>query len=130
MAHCIHLSSDEIALLAARRTNVAFCPYSNRTLRSGTMPYNRLRDAGLSIALGTDVAGGPSLSMMEQMAQARASAGITEAEALYLATMGGATALGLSHRIGSLDPGKDADFVVMDGNSVQQVYVRGKRVYF
>ena len=130
MAHSIHLSSDEIALLARRKANVAFCPYSNRTLRSGTMPYHKLRAAGLNIALGTDVAGGPSLSMTEQMREAMAAAQITWPEALYLATMGGAKALGLSGRIGNFEKGKDADFVVLDQESVQRVYVRGNLVYF
>jgi guanine deaminase len=88
MAHCIHLTPDEIALLSRTRTNVAFCPYSNRTLRSGTMPYAKLRDAGLTISLATDVAGGPSLSMLDQMREAIAAAGIAWSEALYLATLG------------------------------------------
>ncbi len=130
MAHCIHLSSEEIALLARRRANVAFCPYSNRTLRSGTMPYRTLRDAGLNIALGTDVAGGPSLSMLEQMQQAMTAANITQAEALYLATLGGAKALGLADRIGNFESGKDADFVITDMSSISSVYVRGNLVYF
>jgi guanine deaminase len=130
MAHGIHLSAEEIRLLVQRRTNVAFCPYSNLTLRSGTMPYRTLRDAGLTISLGTDVAGGPSLSMLEQMTQAEDAAKITHEEAIYLATLAGAKALGLSNRIGSLEPGKDADFVVVDGGSIDQVYVRGKLVYF
>jgi guanine deaminase len=130
MAHCILLSSEEIALLARRRANVAFCPYSNRTLRSGTMPYGTLRDAGLNIALGTDVAGGPSISMLEQMQQAMTAANITQAEALYLATLGGAKALGLADRIGNFESGKDADFVITDMSSISSVYVRGNLVYF
>jgi guanine deaminase len=130
MAHCIHLSSDEIALLAARGANVAYCPYSNRTLRSGTMPYRELRDAGLTIALGTDVAGGPSLSMLKQMHEAMTSGGLDPSEALYLATLGGAKALGLADRIGNLGAGKDADFIVVDQQSVRGVYVRGQLVYF
>jgi guanine deaminase len=149
MAHCIHLSPEEIALLAGTKTKVAFCPYSNRTLRSGTMPYLKLRDAGLDIALGTDVAGGPSLSMLQQMGEAVTAAAITPTEALYLATLGGAGVLGLSDRIGNLDPGKDADFIVVQPNSgektdqilsglcfhagkenVAEVYLRGRRVYF
>jgi guanine deaminase len=130
MGHCIHLSSDEISLLAHTRTKVAFCPYSNRTLRSGTMPYPKLRDAGLNISLATDVAGGPSLSMLDQMEQAIEAAGIPESEALYLATLAGAKALGLGEQIGSFGPGKDADFAVLDGRIVQEVYVRGKVVYF
>src|SRR5205814_1530257 len=99
-AHCIHLSSEETARLATPRAKIAFCPYSNRTLRSGTMPYARFRDAGLTIALGTDVAGGPSLSMFEQMREAIGATGMSPAEALYLATLAGATALGLSGKIG------------------------------
>jgi guanine deaminase len=130
MAHCIHLSSQEIALLSRSRTSVAFCPYSNRTLRSGTMPYRKLRDAGLNMSLGTDVAGGPSLAMLDQMREAMSAAGISWSEALYLATLAGAKALGLSDKIGSFEPGKDADFVVLDGESVEveQVYIRGARV--
>jgi guanine deaminase len=130
MAHCIHLSSAEVALLAQRRTKVAFCPYSNRTLRSGTMPYRTLRDAGLNISLGTDVAGGPSLSMLEQMREAMTAAGIAQPEALYLATLGGAKALGLDDRIGNFEAGKDADFVIADRQTIREVYVRGKLVYF
>jgi guanine deaminase len=130
MAHCIHLSADEISLLARRHTKVAFCPYSNRTLRSGTMPYSTLRGAGLKIGLGSDIAGGPSLSMMDQIDQAADAVDISETEAFYLATLGGARIVGLEHWIGSLDPGKDADFVILDGRTVREVYLRGKRVYF
>jgi guanine deaminase len=149
MAHCVHLSAEEITLLTKRRTIVAFCPYSNRNLRSGTMPYVKLRNAGLTISLGSDIAGGPSPSMFEQMREAINATGIAPAEALYLATLGGATALGLADHIGSFAPGKDADFVVasaeeyrtpaealsalcLRGNKtcVAEVYVRGKLMYF
>ena len=129
MAHCIHLSSEEVSLLARTRTNVAFCPYSNRSLRSGTMPYHTLRRSGLNISLATDVAGGPSLSMLEQMREGMNAANISWNEALYLATLGGAKALGLSERIGSFEAGKDADFVVVENDVVQQVYLRGNLVY-
>jgi guanine deaminase len=127
MAHCIHVTGDEIAVLCRRGVNVAFCPYSNRTLHSGIMPYRRLRNAGLSISLGSDVAGSPSLAMLDQMREAMAAADITWSEALYLATLGGAKALGLSDRIGSFGAGKDADFVVVDRDAVQEVYIRGVR---
>lgn len=93
------------------------------------MPYQTLHAAGLNISLGTDVAGGPSLSMLDQMREAMAAARISRSEALYLATLGGAKALGLAGRIGNFDPGKDADFVVVDQESVREVYVRGKLVY-
>jgi guanine deaminase len=130
MGHCIHLSQDEVTLLSRSKTKVAFCPYSNRTLHSGTMPYARLRAAGLNIGLGTDISGGPSLSMIDQMDQARQAANISETEALYLGTLGGAKSLGLGNRIGSFEPGKDADFVVIEGKAVREVYLQGKLVYF
>jgi len=127
MAHCIHLASDEITMLKRMHVNVAFCPYSNRTLRSGTMPYRTLRDAGLNISLGTDISGGPSLAMLEQMREAMTAGNIVWPEALFLATLGGARALGLSDRIGNFQPGKDADFVVVADEKVEEVYVRGVR---
>jgi guanine deaminase len=135
MAHCIHLADDEIDLLQRTQTRVAFCPYSNRTLRSGTMAYTRLRGADLTIGLGTDIAGGPSLSMIEQMYEAMKAGGIAFDEALYLATLGGAKALGVADHAGSLAPGKDADFVVADPvllnkQSIVAVYLGGKLVYF
>jgi|SRR5579862_474244 len=121
MAHCIHLSDAEISMLAASRTKVAFCPYSNRTLHSGTMSYQKLQSAGLHIGLGTDIAGGPSLSMFRQMGEALHSANATvdclsPSGALYLATLGGAQVLGLGDRIGNFERGKDADFIVADYN--------------
>jgi len=127
MGHCVHLAADEIALLRRTRTHVAFCPYSNLNLRSGTMPYASLRAAGLDIALGSDIAGGPSLSMLDQMRLAISAAAISWDEALYLATLAGAKALGLADRIGSLEAGKDADFVVISGETVHDVYLRGAR---
>jgi guanine deaminase len=159
LAHCIHLSAEEIRLLARRRAHVAFCPYSNRKLSSGTMPYRQLSEAGLNIGLGTDIAGGPTLSMFRQMGEAVMSGtGVTPMSALSMATLGGARALGIEHRAGSLDSGKDADFVVVDARkldptraaggycapehvlsrlcfaadkpAIARVYVRGRLVYF
>jgi guanine deaminase len=94
------------------------------------MPYLKLQEAGVHIAMGTDIAGGPTLSMLRQMEESRAIAGLSADEALYLATLAGAIALGIANEIGSLDAGKDADFVVLDGDTVAEVYVRGSRVYF
>lgn len=123
MGHCIHVGDQEISLLARTDTKVSFCPYSNRTLCSGTIPYAKLQDAGLTIGLGTDIAGGPSLSIFREMGEALNSANafglsLTPQGALYLATLGGAKVLGLDDHIGSLDPGKDADFVVVDSHKL------------
>jgi guanine deaminase len=127
MGHCIHLGDGEVSLLARTDTKVSFCPYSNRTLHSGTMPYAKLRDAGLTIGLGTDIAGGPSLSMFRQMGEAMNSANasepsLTPACALYLATLGGAKVLGLDREIGNFAPGKDADFVVLRAEEMDPLH--------
>jgi guanine deaminase len=128
VGHCIHLSDDEIHLLTTTQTSVAFSPYSNRNLGSGTMPYARLAQAGLRIGMGTDVAGGPSLSMLRQMRIAEESVGISPSKSLYLATLGGAHALGIADQVGSFAPGKDADFIVLDEERVDEVWIRGRRV--
>lgn len=119
MGHCIHLADSEISMLSATQTKIAFCPYSNRTLRSGILPFEKLQRAGLKIALGSDIAGGPSLSMFRQMGEALNSANsemqcLTPEGALYLSTLAGAEALGLGNRIGNFAPEKDADFIVVD----------------
>jgi len=130
MAHCIHVSDSEVALLANSGTAVAFCPYSNRVLRSGVMPYARLREAGLRIGLGSDVGAGPTLSMFRQMGEALSSANIgarrlTPQGALYLATLGGAKVLGLEDRIGNFATGKDADFIVVDYQKTDPLHGSG-----
>jgi len=119
MAHCIHLSDQEIALLAKTRTSTAFCPHSNRVLRSGAMPYSKLKRAGIELGLGTDIAGGASLSMFRQMGEALSTANADEESlspvgAFYLATLGGAKVLTIDDKIGNFAVGKDADFIVVD----------------
>jgi guanine deaminase len=130
MGHCIHLSADEMQTLASTGATAVFCPASNRALHSGTMPYRKLRLSGVDIALGSDVAGGPTLSMSHQIKEASNTAGIGHEESLYLATLAGAKALDLADQIGSLESGKEADFVILDGDNVSEVYLRGRRVYF
>ncbi|MEA2037833.1 MAG: guanine deaminase [Nanoarchaeota archaeon] len=121
MAHCIHLSDEEVKLLKETKTNIAHCPYSNENLRSGVMPYFRWKDRGLTMALGTDIAGGPSISMPEQMGKAIETSRnfqdgrvISPTEAFYLATLGGARVLSIDNVTGNLEAGKEADFVVID----------------
>ena len=58
------------------------------------------------------------------------AAKIPSSEALYLATLAGARALGLADRVGNFEPGKDADFVIIEERTLREVYVRGKVVYF
>jgi guanine deaminase len=126
LAHAIHLSDRELNRLLETGTRVAHCPASNLFLGSGLMPLARYRAAGLMAGLGSDVAGGPELSLFSVMRAGawsqvarRALAGdqeplLTPLEWLRLGTLDGARALGLDAAIGSLEPGKAADFIAVD----------------
>ncbi|MFN2466574.1 MAG: amidohydrolase family protein [Gaiellaceae bacterium] len=120
--HCVHVEADEIALLAAAGAGVAHCPRSNASLGCGVAPLRALLDAGVHVGLGTDSpASAPSFDMFDELRAAvllaRAREGrpdaLSAAEALELATLGSARALGLDDRIGSLVPGKHADLAVV-----------------
>ena len=117
-AHCVEVDDEEIALLAAHDVAVAHCPRSNGILGCGIAPLTSLREAGIRVCIATDSpASTPSFDMFEEMRTAlvvaRAREGrpdaLTAADALELATLGGARALGLDASIGSLVPGKQAD---------------------
>ena len=121
-AHCVKVDGDEIALLAGNGVAVAHCPRSNALLGCGIAPLADLREAGLRVGIGTDgVSSVPSHDFFEELrmviaaARARAehAASISAAEALELATLGGATALGLAEETGSLVPGKRADVTIL-----------------
>lgn len=127
MAHCIYLDRIEISLIRKTQTKIAHCPTSNRFLMSGIMPFRTYQEEDLQMGLGTDVAGGYSLSMFNEMKEAienskllfvfsKGAAGppMTVAEAFYLATLGGAKVLSMQDKIGSLEKGKEADFLVID----------------
>jgi cytosine/adenosine deaminase-related metal-dependent hydrolase len=125
LAHCVHLSADEVARLAATGTGVAHCPSSNARLGAGIAPVRDLLDAGAPVGLGVDgpasqEAGhlGAELRQALLAARLRGGAGaLTARDALSLATMGGARCLGRAAEIGSLEVGKLADLAVwrLDG---------------
>jgi 5-methylthioadenosine/S-adenosylhomocysteine deaminase len=121
-AHCVTVDDEEIELLAEHGVAVAHCPRSNAYLGCGIAPVRRLLDAGVRVGLGTDSpASAGSFDMFEEMRtaismarSARADAGsLSCADALRLATLGGAEALGLHPETGSLEPGKRADLTVV-----------------
>jgi len=125
LGQCIHLSSEEIARLAATRAVVAHCPTSNFFLGSGIMPLDRLLAAGLRVGLGSDVAAGPELNLwqvMRSMIEAQQARSFSDreipvpspGEAFFHATQGGAEALDLGAVVGTLDVGKEADVVALD----------------
>jgi guanine deaminase len=130
MAHCIYLDDNEISMLRKYSTKVAHCPSSNLFLKSGIFNAARITDAGLDVGLGSDVGGGPNLSMLREMCNAcymskvnyilseGKSNSIDSTFAFYLATMGGAKVLGLEHVAGNFSIGKEADFIVVDADKI------------
>jgi guanine deaminase len=125
-AHAIHLSEREIARLAETGSRVCHCPSSNLFLSSGAMPLSSHLEAGLVVGLGTDVAAGPELSLFSVMrAGAYTQSGLrtmlgerrpalAPLDWLRMGSLEGARALGLDDRIGSLEAGKEADFILVD----------------
>jgi guanine deaminase len=125
LAPCARLTAEEIDSLAASGAAVAHCPTADFQRARGLLPLDRLRHAGVRIGLGSDVAGGSELNLWQVMRSvittqtARHYSDETlsipsPAEALHLATQGGADALGKGSLIGSLDIGREADLVVLD----------------
>ena len=121
-AHCVEADEEEIQLLATHDVAVAHCPRSNGILGCGVAPLRALIDAGIRVCIATDSpASTPSFDMFEEMRTAivcartreRRPDALTAAEALELATLGGARALGLDSELGSLVPGKKADLTVL-----------------
>jgi cytosine/adenosine deaminase-related metal-dependent hydrolase len=121
-AHCVEVDEEEIALLSEHDVAVAHCPRSNGILGCGVAPLAALREAGIRVCIATDSpASTPSFDMFDEMRAAivgaRAREGrpdaLTAADALELATLGGARALGLDDSLGSLAPGKSADLTIL-----------------
>jgi len=120
--HAVHLTDGEIALLARHGASVAHCPSSNLKLASGFAPAAKLAAAGVNLCLGTD--GAASNNRLDMFAEMRLAALLAKAvardaealpahAALRAATLGGAKALGLDARIGSIVAGKAADLAAV-----------------
>ncbi|HEY0503895.1 MAG TPA: TRZ/ATZ family hydrolase [Lysobacter sp.] len=121
--HMTQLTDAEIALCAQRGVSVVHCPESNLKLASGFCPVGKLARAGVNLAIGTDgCASNNDLDMFGETRTAallaKAVAGdasaLDAAHALRAATLGGARALGFDAKIGSIEPGKQADLVCVD----------------
>jgi guanine deaminase len=120
--HCLHLEESEVAALARSHSVAAFCPTSNLFLGSGLFDKKRLDDAGVRVALATDVGGGTSYSMLQTANEAYKVLQMNgqswpAAQAFYQMTLGNARALRLQSRIGSIEPGREADLVVLDAHA-------------
>jgi 5-methylthioadenosine/S-adenosylhomocysteine deaminase len=139
--HAVHLSEEEIALLAARGAHVAHCPSANLKLASGIAPVERLLAAGANVGVGTD--GAASNNRLDILAELRLAALLAKAssedasavpahEALRLATIRPARALGMDREIGSLAPGKSADLtaIEMTGPELEPCYDPASHVVY
>jgi cytosine/adenosine deaminase-related metal-dependent hydrolase len=114
--HCVHLSPAEVELLKTRGVAVVLCPRSNDKLDVGKAPARRLKKAGIPLALGTDsLASNDSLSLFDEarFLIQQFPEDFTHAEALRMATLSGASVIGVARDIGSLEKGKQADFLVV-----------------
>jgi guanine deaminase len=117
-AHCIHLDPADRLAMAGHGASAAFCPSSNLYLGSGLFDIAASDAAGLRFAMGSDVGGGSSFSMLKTLAYAYGVAQLkrqplSPLRAFYLATLAGARAMGFT-QIGHLSPGAEADFIVLD----------------
>jgi len=121
-AHCVWLTAEEIRLFAEKGVGVAHCPQSNMMLASGIAPVVEMRKGGVNVGLGTDgAASNDDLDMIQEMGTAarlqkisnRDPQALSARDVLEMATIGGARALGMDKSIGSLEPGKLADVIVI-----------------
>ncbi|HEU0034678.1 MAG TPA: 5'-deoxyadenosine deaminase [Kofleriaceae bacterium] len=129
IAHCIHLTEVERRLLAERGAHVCHCPSSNLKLASGICAVPELIAAGVSVAIGAD--GAPCNNNLDGFVELRLAAllhkhrvgprALPAPEAVRLATLGGASALGLADQIGSLELGKRADLIAVDMTALHTV---------
>ncbi|MCX5496168.1 guanine deaminase [Kaistia dalseonensis] len=119
--HAVHMDEEDFACCHRTGSALAHCPTSNLFLGSGLFKMFEAKraDRPVHVALGTDVGGGTSLSQLQSLNEAYKVAKLgggtlTPAQGLYLATRGGAEALRLDDRIGSIEPGYEADLIVLD----------------
>ncbi len=122
LAHCVHLDENELEILSRTRTNVAHCPSSNLKLGSGIAPVANMLERKISVSLGAD--GAPCNNRLDMFTEMRTAALLQKAlhgpeilpanRVLRMATIDGASALGIADQIGSLEVGKRADVIVVD----------------
>jgi len=129
LAHCVEVTERDIERIAANGARIAHCPKSNAKFGHGFAPFERFLDAGIAVGLGSDsVASNNLCDILEESRFASLVARnrpgserfIGPGEMLRAATLGGAEALGLEDRIGSLEPGKKADLAVISLDAAAQ----------
>ena len=118
-AHAVHLSDHEFSRLGDSGSSVAVCPSSNLFLGSGLFRFDKAFEKGIRMGIGSDIGAGTSFSVLANLSEAYkiarlSNTAITPEKAFYMATLGGAAALGLDNVIGTFKPGYEADFTVLD----------------
>lgn len=142
LAHGVHLTDEEVELLAKRGTSIAHCPNSNTSIRSGMCDVKRLIENGIRVGLGTDISAGYKISILDVMRDALAVSlhlyfmktqtiqgtgrvvdpsgenqkyqPLTYKQGFFLATLGGARALDMEDEIGNFCAGKDFDALLIE----------------
>lgn len=134
LAHGVHLTAAERKRVHETESAVAHCPTSNLFLGSGLFHVHQAKDPKkpMHVGLGTDIGAGTSFSILETMNEAYKVAELNSypmdsLKSFYLATLGGAEALDLADKIGSLEVGKEADFVVLDTKATPLLEYRTDR---
>lgn len=133
MGHCIHMTHNEWQAFAETGAVAVFCPTSNLFLGSGLFDWAHARQRGVKVAVATDIGGGTSYSMLRTMAEAYKvlqlqGQSLSAFAALHAITRGNAVALGLDHLIGSFEPGREADVVVLDTGATRAMAHRMETV--
>lgn len=127
----LHLSEACLKLLARNMCRIIYCPRDNNYFGHGTLPIEKLKAFGIPIGLGTGTPQMPhSISMWDEMREVlKTTTGtIMPKEIMQMATIGSARAMGLENQIGTLVPGKLADFIVVDlppGHEIDKTYIYG-----
>jgi guanine deaminase len=133
LGHAIHLGDREMGALAETASVAVSCPTSNLFLGSGLFDLKRLEAHGVPVAFATDIGGGTSYSMLRTMDEAYkvqqlAGNRLTPLKSAWHMTRGNAEALSLVDRIGTLEPGTEADIVVLDSSATPAMALRMERV--
>jgi len=126
--HMVHLNDEDFDILRAEKPQIVHCPESNMKLASGICPVEKLRQAGLNVALGTD--GAASNNDLDMIGEMRSAAllgklatlnpeALSAQDTLTMATLNGAKALGIDHLTGSLAVGKSADFIAINLDEIE-----------
>lgn len=118
-AHCIQMDGHAFGRMGAKGAHAAFCPTSNLFLGSGLFDLETARRSGVNVGVGTDVGAGTSFSILHTLGEAYKvcqlrGLNLDPFQAMHMATVGGAKALGVADKVGALKPGQEADFIVLD----------------